>query len=106
MGQVRVWVWGVPMVAGGGTALGGFEFEELRSLPNASAARQWWKHCITEVSACKAVFHINVDATAVCLFQRHGRGKVFLAKKRQSSSKEYAPSSRTYLREPCRFPLR
>ena len=79
MGQVRVWG-GVPMVAGGATALGGFEFEELRSLPNASAARQWWKHCITQVSACMAVLHINVDATAVCLFQRHGRGKVFLAK--------------------------
>jgi hypothetical protein len=52
-------------------------------LPEAFASWQWFNHVVGQVPAGKKPLVINLDETAVCLFQGTGRGTVIVGKKRK-----------------------
>lgn len=44
----------------------------------AFASWQWWNYACGHVPACKCVLRINMDETAVCLYQGGARGNIFI----------------------------
>ena len=44
-----------------------------------TAVWQWWNYCCGEIQAGKRPLRINMDETAVCLFQGKGPGNIFIA---------------------------
>ena len=52
-------------------------------LPKAFASWQWFNHLVGQVPAGKKPLIINLDETAVCLFQGTERGTVIVGKKRK-----------------------
>ena len=64
---------------GGQGGFGWIARSSVRFVSEAIAAWQWWNSCLADVSTGKRVLRINMDETAVCLFQGHGRGNLFLS---------------------------
>ena len=65
-----------------------FVFSECQSfwklsVFKAAAVWQWWNHHCAQVSDGKSILRINLDETAVCLFQGGCKGTIFTGKKRQ-----------------------
>ena len=64
---------------GGRGGFGWITRSSVRFVSEAIAAWQWWNSCLADVCTGKRVLRINMDETAVCLFQGHGRGNLFLS---------------------------
>ena len=46
----------------------------------ARAAWQWWSYCRSQIPPAKTALRVNMDETAICLFQGGGRGNIFVSK--------------------------
>ena len=63
----------------------------------ATAVWQWCNYLRSKVPANKIPLLINFDETAICLFQGHGRGNVFVAKGRAAAQNISRRETRTHL---------
>ena len=62
--------------------------------PQASASWRWWSYLHAQVPSGKRPLRVNIDETALCLFQGGGKGTVFVSKAIQRAS---LSKRRTYL---------
>ena len=53
----------------------------------ATAVWQWSNHSRSRTQAGRQTLCINIDETAICLFQGHGKGNLFCSKKTQNVSR-------------------
>ena len=63
----------------------------------AAAFWQWANYCASRVPAGRRQLRINFDETAVCLYQGHARGNIFLAKTDQTRQNVPRWKRRAYL---------
>lgn len=67
------------------------------SSAKAYASWQWFNHAESKLPAGRRALRINVDETAICLFQGGGRGNVFLNKNERFTQHSPLAQRRTYL---------
>ena len=63
----------------------------------AYASWQWFNHVESSLPAGRRILRINVDETAICLFQGGGRGNVFVNKNERCTQQSTLAQRRTYL---------
>ena len=67
------------------------------SSAKALASWQWFNYVAGAVQRGRRLLRINVDETAICLFQGGGRGNVFLKKAEDCHQHASLSQRRTYL---------
>ena len=63
----------------------------------AFAAWHWWNHCCDRVPSGKVPLRINLDETALCLFQGHAKGNIFIGKGHKAKQNVARSTTRTHL---------
>ena len=75
-----------------------FPFRPSNYWPQARASWQWYNYSATQVPESKALLRVNMDETAICLFQGGGKGNVFVSKRDQTAVQNVPRGrTRTYL---------
>ena len=63
----------------------------------AFAAWQWYNYCASRVPGGKRILRLNMDETAVCLYQGARRGNVFISRATERIQHGPLGARRTYL---------
>lgn len=69
----------------------------LRRHPEAFAVWRWWNYCAMRVPADRVILRVNLDETAVCLYQGGAKGNIFIGKREQLPERASLSQRRTYM---------